>query len=135
LVRHRVILPISGVHQGTLVALRYARSLSPDVTAVHVSLDPAEAEKTRSKWEMWGEGVRLVILESPYRLLMEPLIAYVETICRNRPPGELVTVVVPQFVPRHRWHSLLHTQAALMLRLALMFKPGVTITDVPYHVS
>jgi amino acid transporter len=133
--RHRVILPISGVHQGTLKALRYARALSNDVTAVHVSLDPAESERIKAKWETWGDGVRLVILESPYRLLLEPLLGYIEKLVAQRQPGELVTIVVPQFVPRRRWHDLLHTQAALVLRLSLMSKPGVTVTDVPYHVQ
>lgn len=133
-VRHRVILPVSGVHQGTLKALRYARALSADVTAVHVSMDPAEAERVREKWEMWGEGVRLVILESPYRLLLEPLLEYIEQVTSHGQPGELLTIVVPQFVPKHAWHNALHTQAAFMLRQVLLSKPGITVTDVPYQV-
>ena len=133
--RNRVILPISGVHRGTLAALRYARSLSDDVTAVHVTIDPAEAERVRGKWETWGEGVRLVILDSPYRLLLEPLLSYIEEILSRRQPNDTVTIVVPQFVPRRWWHNLLHTQTALLLRLALMFRQGIVITDVPYHVE
>ncbi|MEK6588675.1 MAG: permease, partial [Chloroflexota bacterium] len=133
--RHRVILPISGVHRGTLDALRYATSLSNDVTAVHVSIDPAEAERVRSKWETWGGGVRLVILESPYRLLVEPLLAYIEDILAQRQATDTITIVVPQFVPRRWWHNLLHTQTALFLRLALMFRHGIVITDVPYQVE
>ena len=78
--RHRVIMPISGVHQGTLEGLRYARLLSDDVTAVHVSIDPAETEKVQKKWVNWGEGTRLVILDSPYRLFVEPLLRYLEGI-------------------------------------------------------
>ncbi len=133
--RHRVIMLISGVHRGTLVALRYARSLSDDITAVHVSIDPVEAEKVEKKWELWGDGVRLVVLDSPYRLLVEPLLQYIEEIAATRQPNEIITVVVPQFVPRHWWHNLLHTQAAMMLRLVLLFKPGVVITDVPYQID
>ena len=133
--RHRVILPISGVHRGSLAALHYARSLSDDVTAVHVSLDPEEAERLRQKWEIWGEGVRMVILDSPYRLLIEPLLIYVEEIARQRQPNETISIVVPQFVPRRWYHSLLHTQTAFMLRLALMFRRGIVITDVPYHLE
>jgi amino acid transporter len=133
--RQRVILPISGVHRGTMAALRYARSLSDDVTAVHVSIDPEEAEKIRHKWELWGEGVRLVILDSPYRLLLEPLLAYIEEIAAHRQPNDTLTIVVPQFVPRRWWHNLLHTQAAFLLRLALLFKPGIVVTDVPYQVD
>ncbi len=133
--RHRVILPISGVHRGSLAALRYARSLSEDVTAVYVAMDPDEAEKIRQKWEKWGEGVRLVILDSPYRLLLEPLLSYIQQIADQRQPNEAITIVVPQFVPKHWWNNLLHTQAAWMLRLALLFKPGIVITDVPYQVE
>ncbi len=132
--RHRVILPIGGVHQGTLEGLRYARALSDDVTAVHVSMDSGEAERIKEKWETWGEGVRLVILDSPYRLLLEPLLEYIEQVASHRQTGELITIVVPQFVPRHAWHNVLHTQAALMLRMALLSKPGITVTDVPYQV-
>lgn len=132
--RHRVILLVGGVHQGTLEALYYARSLSDDVTAVYVSMDAAEAEKVRSKWFTWGDGVRLVILDSPYRLLLEPILDYINLIAQCQSNG-LITIVVPQFVPQKRWHNLLHTQTALLLRLALLFKQGVVVIDVPYHVQ
>ncbi len=133
--RQRVIVAISGVHRGTLAALQYARSLSNDVTAVHVSLDDDEAARLRRKWDAWGDGVRLVIVESPYRLLVEPLLDYIEEIARHRQPNETITIVVPQFVPGRWWQNLLHTQTAWMLRVALLFKPGIVITDVPYQVE
>jgi amino acid transporter len=133
--RHCVILPIGGVHRGTLAALHYARSISDDVTAVHVPIDPAEAEGLRRKWEVWGDGVRLVMLESPYRLFFEPLLEYIEEVAAHRQPNEVITVVVPQFVPKHWWNNLLHTQTAIQLRLVLLFKPGIIVTDVPYHVE
>jgi amino acid transporter len=135
ILRHRVIMPISGVHRGTLAALRYARALSEDVTAVYVSIDPAEAERVQRKWDLWGEGVRLVILSSPYRLLLEPLLAYIEEIATQRQPNETITIVVPQFVPRRWWRNFLHSQTATLLRLALLFKRGIVITDVPYQVD
>ncbi len=133
--RHRVILPVSGVHRGTLAALRYAQGLSKDVTAVHVSIDPEDTERVRNKWETWGEGVRLVVLESPYRLLMEPMLEYIDTIDRERQPNDMITVVVPQFVPKQAAANLLHTQAATWLSLALRGRPGIVITDVPYQVQ
>ncbi len=133
--RHRVILPISGVHRGTLAALRYAQKLSDDITAVHVMIEPEDAERTRERWETWGEGVRLVILDSPYRLLVEPLLEYIEDIAAERQPNETITVVVPRFVPKHWAANALHTQAATWLQLALLDKPGVVITDVPYQVE
>jgi amino acid transporter len=133
--RHRVIMPLSGVHQGTLEALRYARCLSDDITAVHVSIDPLETEKVSQKWETWGEGVRLVILDSPYRLFVEPLLEYIEEIAANRQPDETITIVVPQFIPSKHWHKLLHTNTANLLRSELLSKPGIIITDVPYQVT
>lgn len=135
ILRHRVIIPIGGVHRGTLVALRYARSLSSDVTAVYVASEPAELEKIQRKWEQWGEGVRLVILESPYRLLVEPLLQYIEEILARRQPGEIVTIVVPQFVSQHWWTNLLHMNTANLLRMALLFKRNLVITNAPYQVD
>ncbi len=133
--RHRVIMPIGGVHEGTLAALNYARLLSDDLTAVYISVNPQEAEDIRHKWEVWGEGVRLVILDSPYRLMVEPLLDYISEIADNRQPNEIITIVVPQFVPRRWWNNALHTNTATWLRLALLFKPGIVITDVPYQVG
>ena len=132
--RHRVLVLIAGVHRGSLAALAYARSLGPDVTAIHVSTEPAESEKIREKWELYGEGTRLVILNSPYRLLVEPVLDYIQTLLTIRAPNEILTVVVPQFVPAHWWENLLHSQTALMLRFALIFKPGLVILEVPYQV-
>ncbi|MBP7998092.1 MAG: APC family permease [Chloroflexi bacterium] len=132
--RHRVILAVGNVHRGTLAALNYARLLSNDVTAVHVSINDEDALKVKQKWENWGQDVRLVILESPYRLLVEPLLEYIEEIERRRQPDEIITIVVPQFVPGRWYHNLLHTQTAFLLRLALIFKQGIVITDVPYQV-
>jgi hypothetical protein len=133
--RHRVILLISGVHKGTLRALRYAQLLSSDVTAVHVSIDPAEAIKLRHKWEDWGEGVRLVILDSPYRLMLEPTLEYINYIAAQRQPNETITIVVPHFVPRNWFDNLLHSQTAMLLRLALLREPHIVVTDVPYQVT
>jgi amino acid transporter len=133
-IRHRVIMPVSGVHQGTLAALRYARMLSDDVTAVHVSIEPAESEKVRKKWEVWGEGVRMVMLDSPYRLFLEPLLAYIAYVASQRQPGETITVVVPEFVSENRLTGALHTNTANLLRTQLKYQHGIVITNVPYHV-
>ncbi len=133
-IRHRVILPVSGVHQGTLAALRYARMLSDDVTAVHVVIEPADAEKVRAKWETWGEGVRMVLLDSPYRLFIEPILGYISEIAAKRQPGETITIVVPEFVSGNRMTSALHTNTANILREQLKNQHGIVITNVPYHV-
>ncbi len=133
--RHRVIMPVSGVHQGTLAALRYARILSDDITAVHVTIEPAEADKVRQKWKKWGEGVRLVMLDSPYRLFIEPLLAYIADIAQQRQPGETITIVVPKFVSNNSVSGVLHTNTADLLRTHLMNQRGIIITSVPYHVD
>jgi len=132
--RHRVIMPVSGIHQGTMEALRYAKLLSDDVTAVHVSMDPNETEKVQKKWKTWGEGTRLIILDSPFRLFIEPLLKYLEGIIDRRQSNETITIVVPQFIPSRRWHHALHMRTADFLRQELLSKPGVVVTDVPYQV-
>jgi amino acid transporter len=133
-IRHRVIMPVSGVHQGTLSALRYARMLSDDVTAVHVTIEPADAEKVRQKWETWGEGVRMVMLDSPYRLFIEPMLDYISDIAEQRQPGETITIVVPEFVSENKLTGALHTNTAELLRSQLKNQHGIVITNVPYHV-
>ena len=132
--KQKVILPISGVHQGTLQALRYARSLTDDITAVHVSAGESDDRVIQSRWEIWCPGVPLVIIDSPYRELMHPLINYIDEIAAQGKPDEVITVVVPEFVPRRWWHNLLHMQSASIMRWALIHHPGVVVVDVPYQV-
>ncbi len=135
IVRHRVLLTLGGVHRGSLAALRYAKTLSDDITAVHVMIEPADAERVREKWALWGDGNRLVILDSPYRLFIEPLLEYIDEIDRQRQPNEIITIVVPEFVSRHWWNNLLHTHTAAVLRLALLFRKDIVITNIPYQVD
>ena len=133
--RYRVILPIGGVHQGTLAALDFAQSLSKDVTAVYISMDEQEEEKVKSKWNAWGNGVRLVVLQSPYRLLLEPLLEYIDAVYSVRQPNDVFVIVVPQFVSRNRWAWALHNQTAFFLRMSLILHPGIVIVEVPYQVA
>jgi hypothetical protein len=109
--------------------------LSRDVTAVHVSIDPAETEKIQKKWTTWGDGVRLLILDSPYRLFIEPLLQYLDEILAQRQPNEVITIIVPQFVAGSAFSMSLHMNAANLLRKELLNTPGIVITDVPYQVS
>lgn len=133
--RSRVILPIGGVHRGTMAAIRYAKTLSSDITAVYVSTEPEETVRIQEKWEIWGEGIRLVIVESSYRRFIEPLLMYIDEIYQKRQPNEVITIVVPQFVPRESWTNLLHTNTAATLRKALLFRKNIVITSVPYLVD
>jgi hypothetical protein len=129
-----VIVPIGGLQRAVVKALRYARTLSPDVRAVFVELDPNATEALRKQWAEWGQGVDLVILESPYRSLMEPLLEYIEEL-QETDRLAYVTVILPEFVPKRLWQHLLHNQHALLIKGALLFKPNVVVTSVPYHLG
>jgi len=131
----RVIMPISGVHKGTLEALRYARSLSRRITAVYVAIDETRTHQIQQRWQKWAGNVPLVVIDSPYREFMHPLVNYIETIAAQKEPHENIMVVVPEFIPSRWWHNLLHMQNASMLRWALRFVPGVVVVDVPYQVK
>ncbi len=132
--RHRVVVPIGDVHRGVLVALNYALSISDDVTAVYVETDPTKTEKVLKKWEAWGNGVRLEVLPSPYRSLVRPLVRYVTRIDDRRRRDQVVTIVLPQFVPVKWWHRLLHNQTAILIHAAFLFRREVMVTDVPFHL-
>lgn len=127
-----IIIPVDEVNQAVLRSVAYARSISPNTTAVHVALNREEAEVLRQRWEDSVPDVPFVIVDSPYRSLVQPLLAFVDTLRRTR-PGELVTVVLPEFVPRWPWQRFLHNQLALRLRRALSTRPDTVIIDVPYH--
>jgi hypothetical protein len=133
--RHRAIIPISGVHHGVMNALRYARSISDDVTAVYVEVDPESTPIIEEMWQTWGDGVRLVILPSPYRSLIEPLLAYVNSISDASATDEVVTIVLPQFVPARWWHNFLHNQSILFIRMAFLRRSNTIVTDVPYRLT
>jgi amino acid transporter len=132
--RHVVLVPIGGIQRAVVKALQYARTLSSDVRAVYVELDASGTEAVTREWPQWGQGVELVVLESPYRSLMEPLLEHIEQVRRADPAG-YVTVILPEFVPRRLWQHLLHNQHALLIKGALLFKPNVIVTSVPYHLG
>jgi amino acid transporter len=133
--KQHVILPISGVHKGTLKALRYARSLSRDITAIYVAFDDPQTQRIQQRWELWSSDIPLVVIDSPYRELMYPLVSYIETLAAKNNSDEIITVVVPEFVPSRWWHNFLHMQNATWLRWALRQVPGVVVVDVPYQVE
>jgi amino acid transporter len=129
-----VLVPISGVHRAALQAVGYARSLSADVRAVFVDIDAAATDRVRSDWEKWGGGTRMDILPSPYRSLMEPLLDYIDEF-QAANPRDYVTVILPEFVPARWWQHLLHNQTALLIKGALLFRPRVVVTSVPFHLE
>jgi amino acid transporter len=134
-IKHTVIVPISGIHRGVLAALQYAKSIAPDhVQAVYVDFDEEATAKLREKWERWGAGIQLVVLPSPYRELTRPLLRYITRLEKVN-SNDVVTVLLPEFVPAKWWQHLLHNQSSLMLKGALLFKEGVIVISVPYHLK
>jgi amino acid transporter len=129
-----VLVPIGGVHRAVLQAVAYARSLSDDVRALFVDTDPQATKLVRDEWTKWGNGVPLVVLDSPYRSLMEPLMDYVDQLQRDH-PDDYLTIVLPEFIPRRWWQHLLHNQRALLIKGALLFRPRVVVTSVPFHLE
>jgi len=99
-----------------------------------VEIDGAATESVRQMWPQWGQQVELVVLESPFRSLMEPLLEYIEAVQRKNPHG-FVTVILPEFVPHRLWQHLLHNQHALLIKGALLFKRNIVVTSVPYHLG
>ena len=128
-----VLLPIDDVNRATMRAVAYARSISNNVTAVHVTDDAEEGEAVRQHWERLVLDVPIVILESEYRSLSGPVLAYVDALDR-RDEGQVVTVVLPEYVARWPWQRILHNQSAVRLKKALLDRPNTVVIDVPYHL-
>ncbi|HVT38468.1 MAG TPA: APC family permease [Gemmatimonadaceae bacterium] len=128
---HTVVVPVNSVNKAAAAALVYATTLSRNVHAVHVEVDPAQTPKVEHEWDRWDIGYELEILKSPYRSIVRPLVDYV-TKLQLETPGALVTVVTPELVLSHWWEHLLHNKTALYIRTALLFKPNVVVVAVPY---
>jgi amino acid transporter len=139
-IHHRVIVPIAGLDRAAIQSLAYARSISKHVTAVHVAVDVEDANKVREAWERWQKNLaeddetQLIIIESPYRSLSRPLLAYIDTV-HELFPTDTLTVILAEFVVAHWWEQLLHNQTALRLKASLLFRPGIVVTSVPQHLS
>ncbi len=133
-IHHTVIVPISSVNRIARQTLAYARSISESVTAVHITDDEEAIERMRLEWTKLGIDIPLVIIESPYRALVSPLMKYIDEVDRQR-PNDTITVVLPEFIARHWWEHLLHNQTALRIKASLLFRPGTVVTSVPYHLE
>ncbi len=138
-VRHHFIVPIAELDRPSLQSLAYARSISPHVTAAHVAMDEQEVEVVQEKWERLQkhlapeEETSLVVIESPYRSLLRPLLAYIDTVHKLYPEDTL-TVILPEFVVAHWWEIPLHNQTAFQLKTALLGRSGIVVTDIPQHL-
>jgi len=133
-VHNTVLVPIGGLQRAVVDALRYAETLSDDVRAVYVDVNSVATEQIRHDWSTWGGRVQLVVLPSPYRSLLEPLLEYIQTVAKER-TNDYTTVILPEFVPKRWWQHLLHNQTSLLIKGALLFRPNTVVTSVPYHLS
>ena len=134
-IKHTVIVPISGIHRGVVSALQYAKSIASDrVQAVYVDFEEEATASLKDKWERWGAGIQLIVLPSPYRELTRPLVRYINRLSREN-SNDIITVVLPEFIPAKWWQHILHNQSSLLLKGSLLFKRGVIVTSVPYHLE
>ncbi len=131
--KHTVVMPVSGINKVVLTALQYAQSISKDVIAVLINVESLDPEKILRDWNRRAPDVPLVILESPYRSVMSPFLYLVEDI-QNFRNDDIVTVLLPEFVSGRWWEHLLHNQTGLLIKAALLFKPKIVVTSVPYHI-
>jgi hypothetical protein len=120
-------------------AVNFARSISPDVTAVYVELEPGSGEAARAEWEAWWPDVPLVVVPSPYRSVVGPLLQFLEETDQQHNDGQLATVVLPEFIPGQWWETLLHSQTAWLIKAALLYhrrRSGLerVVIDVPFHL-
>jgi amino acid transporter len=133
-IHNTVLIPIGGLQRAVVEALRYAETLSDDVRAIYVDVNPVQTEQLRKDWAAWGGRVQLVVLPSPFRSLMEPLLEYIEQAAEEQ-SSDYVTVILPEFVPARWWQHLLHNQTSLLIKGALLFRPNIVVTSVPFHLS
>jgi amino acid transporter len=132
--RHTVLVSVSGVNRGVMPALEYARHIGDDVRAVYVEIDPEKTPEVLQRWEKWVQDIPLVVLESPYRSVLEPLLVYIDAVERER-DDDVVTVIIPEFVTEKWWTHFLHGQNGLLLKWALLFKKGVVVINIRYHLD
>lgn len=135
----RVVVPISGVHRGVIDAVRFARTISADVTAVYVEMEPGEGAELQGKWTRFWPDIPLEIIPSPYRSFIQPLLEYLDKTDLEHNDGQEAAVILPEFVPAHWWQSFLHNQTAWQLKAALLYHRRSlgfqrVIIDVPFHL-
>ncbi|HEX7101020.1 MAG TPA: APC family permease [Nitrolancea sp.] len=128
------IVALDKLNRAAIRAVDYAQTVSGDITVVHVAEEGDEANEMREKWDKAGIQLPLVIIESPYREVLGPLVNYIEELHRSKGGGTL-TVILPEFVPAHWYENFLHNQTAWRLRAALWSHPGIAVTSVPYHLK
>jgi hypothetical protein len=132
----RVIIPVPGINRAVVQAINVGRSIATDVIAVLVSDDVEAASKVRQDWELQLPDVPLVIVESPYRALVGPMLAYLDVLDETWPQDKdepITFVVIPEFVARSWWERILYNQSARRLRSAVLGRKHTVVVNVPYR--
>ena len=132
--RHPVVVLVAGMNRGVVAALTYARAISPNVTALTVDLDSTSTARLQMRWSEWAPEVPLVVLESPYRSIIQPLLHYIDKMEKQR-DGDYMTIILPEFIPAKWWQHLLHNQTALLIKAALLFRRGKVAISIPFHLE
>lgn len=133
--KHIVIVPVSSPTRVVYESIKYAKMIGDNIIAVHISDNVEMQKKLREKWNKWDPGVELLIIRSPYRLLMRPLLRFIDKIEHEKGPDDYITVIIPEFETRKSWHRLLHNQTGLFLRNMLIWRKNVIVTTVPFHLK
>ncbi|MBF6599904.1 MAG: APC family permease [Dehalococcoidia bacterium] len=128
------LVPVDEINRAVLRTLDYARTISPHVTALHITDDLAEGHRLREQWDESIDDVELVVIDSPYRSFIAPVLSYIDALDRAD-PAAYVTVVLPEFVTAWPWQRWLHNQSAHRLGKALRDRPNTIIVEVPYHLN
>lgn len=134
-VRNYVIVPISSPTRVVFESLKFAKTLSKDIIVLHIAKDEESAARVQAKWDEWNPGMDLEIIQSPYRLTIQPLLDYVDQLKRKKNPQDYITVVIPEFETKKWWHRLLHNQTGWILHAMLVIKENVSVTTIPYHLN
>lgn len=132
--KHVSMLLVPRVHRGLLKALTYAKSMDPNTVALHVTLDERSLPQVRRDWDRYGQGVPLVVLNSPFRSLIQPVLDYVDQLL-EQDPNQMITVVVAEAVSNRWYQRLLQENVAAQLKAALAQRRNVAITSIRYFLE
>lgn len=137
----RVVIPISGVHRGIVDAINFSRSITDSITAVYIDMEPeGDCDEIRKEWSDWWPDIPLVIVPSPYRSIVGPLLDYLDKSDEEHNDGQSAVLVLPEFIPAKWWQGFLHNQTAWLIKAALLYRRRHVgfqrvIIDVPYHLK
>lgn len=133
--QHIAVVPVASPTSVVAETLLYAEAISNRVLALHVATDEEAGRKVEDKWRQWRPDINLVTVYSPYRLVIQPIINYIEQLEKEKDPKDFITIIIPEFETKKWWHRLLHNQTGWILRTLLILKENVVVSTIPYHLK